>query len=257
MTNIGADRPPRIGVTTYREPARWGVWDEPADLLPASYAAAVSGAGGLAVLLPPAPAGYAAAALDGVHGLLVAGGPDVDPFRYRAAADAHTGVPRRERDDWELALIREALARDLPLLAVCRGMQVLNVALGGDLVQHLPDAVGNDLHCPTVGRHGRHEVALAAGSRLERVLGARTTVATYHHQAVAGLGAGLTATGWADDGVVEAVEMRAHTWVFGVQWHPEAHDGKRLFDAFVAAAATARDGTTETGTTESVSTESR
>ena len=239
--DTGTQRPPRIGLTTYREPARWGVWDEPADLLPVSYASAVTAAGAVALLLPPGPAGYAGAALDGLDGLLVAGGADVDPARYGAAADPHTGAPRRDRDEWELALIDAALARDLPLLAVCRGMQVLNVALGGDLVQHLPDTVGDDQHCPIVGTHGRHEVALAAGSRLAHVLGEKTVVATYHHQAVGTLGAGLTATGWADDGVVEAVELAGHGWVFGVQWHPEAHDGEELFEAFVTACAAQRD----------------
>lgn len=229
--------PPRIGATTYREPAQWGVWAEPADLLPASYSAAIRAAGGIAVLLPPAPAEHAGPALDGLDGLLVAGGPDVDPARYGAAADPHTGEPRSERDAWELALVRAALGRDLPLLAVCRGMQVLNVALGGDLVQHLPDAVGGDAHCPTVGAHGRHTVTLAAGSRLHAALGARVEVATYHHQAVDRLGGGLVATGWADDSVVEAVELPDRRWAVGVQWHPEAYDGAGLFTAFVAACA--------------------
>jgi putative glutamine amidotransferase len=230
-------QPPRIGVTTYREPARWGVWDEPADLLPASYAAAIRSAGGIAMLLPPAPAEHATFALDGVDGLLVAGGADVDPARYGAARDPHTGAARSDRDDWELALVHAALARDLPLLAVCRGMQVLNVALGGDLVQHLPDTTGTDLHCPVVGRHGRHEVDLADGSLLAGIAGTRAEIATYHHQAVGRLGADLVATGWAQDGVVEAVEAPTRGWVVGVQWHPEAHAGESLFDAFVARCA--------------------
>lgn len=226
--------PPRIGATTYREPARWGVWDEPADLLPASYADAIRIAGGVALLLPPAPPEHAEPALGGVSGLLVAGGADVDPARYGAAPDPHTGAPRTDRDEWDLALIRAALARDLPILAVCRGMQVLNVALGGDLVQHLPDTVGTDLHCPIVGRHGRHEVRLDGG-RLGGIVGSRTEVATYHHQGVGSLGDGLVATGWADDGLIEAVELPTATWVVGVQWHPEAYQGESLFSAFVAA----------------------
>jgi putative glutamine amidotransferase len=233
--------PPRIGATTYREPARWGVWDERADLLPASYAAAVQRGGGVPVLLPPAPAEHAAIALDGVHGLVLSGGADVDPARYGAAAGPHTGAPRPDRDDWELALVHAALERDLPLLAVCRGLQVLNTALGGDLVQHLPDAVGSDLHCPTVGQHGRHTVTLAPGSRLAQLLGDRTDVATYHHQSVAGVGAGLAATGWAEDGVIEALELSGRSWVVGVQWHPESYAGDDLFAAFVAACASRRD----------------
>lgn len=227
--------PPRIGLTTYREPARWGVWDEPADLLPAAYADAVRSAGGVALLLPPGPPEQAEPALDGVHGLLLAGGADVDPARYGAPADPHTGAPRTDRDEWELALVRAALTRDLPILAVCRGMQLLNVALGGDLVQHLPDAVGTDLHCPIVGEHGRHAVRLDDG-RLGAVLGPRVDVATYHHQGLGRLGDGLVATGWAvDDDLVEAVERPASTWVVGVQWHPEAYQGEALFRAFVAA----------------------
>ncbi len=230
-------RPPRIGLTTYRERAAWGVWDETADLLPATYAASVRAAGGLALLLPPAAAAAADAAVDGLHGLLVAGGADVDPDRYGAPRDAATGPGRSDRDEWELALLHAALARDIPVLAVCRGMQVLNVALGGDLVQHLPDSVGSSLHCPTVGVHGRHLVAMATGTRLAEVYGPRAEVATYHHQGVGRLGSGLVAAGWAEDGVVEAVELPGRTWVFGVQWHPEVFAGEDLFDAFVAASA--------------------
>jgi putative glutamine amidotransferase len=226
---------PRIGLTTYREPAAWGVWSEPADLLPASYAAGVREAGGVALLLPPGDPGTADIALDGLHGLLLAGGADVDPAQYGADRDIATGPPRADRDEWELSLARAAIARDLPTLAVCRGMQVLNVALGGNLRQHLPDDVGSDLHCPTVGVHGRHAVALAAGSALGAALGDRAQVATYHHQSVDRLGTDLVATGWADDGVVEAVELRGSSWVIGVQWHPEAHAGAPLFSAFVAA----------------------
>jgi putative glutamine amidotransferase len=237
MIRDDSGRPPRIGLSTYREPARWGVWDEPADLLPASYAVAVERAGGVPLLLPPTVPAHAAAALDGVDGLLLAGGADVDPSRYGAAHDTHTGLPRTDRDTWELALVDAALARDLPLLAVCRGMQVLNVALGGDLVQHLPDEVGTELHCPVVGRHGRHAVDLAPGSRLAGALGPRPMTATYHHQSVGTLGRGLTACGWAEDGVVEAVELADRRWVFGVQWHPEAYEGHELFAAFVAACA--------------------
>jgi gamma-glutamyl-gamma-aminobutyrate hydrolase PuuD len=229
---------PRIGLTTYRERAAWGVWNEPADLLPVTYSDAVTRAGGVALLLPPSGNPAAASdALDGLHGLVLAGGADVDPARYGAERDAHTGAARRDRDAWELALAEAALARNLPVLAICRGIQVLNVLLGGDLVQHLPDAIGNDSHAAVVGEHGRHGVRVDARSRLAAVLGERRTVATYHHQALDRLGAGLTAVAWADDGTVEAVELAAATWTFGVQWHPEAHDGAALFAAFVSAAA--------------------
>jgi gamma-glutamyl-gamma-aminobutyrate hydrolase PuuD len=230
-------RPPRIGATTYREPARRGDWDELTDLLPATYARSVEQAGGVAVLLPPSHPRHAATALGGVDGLLLSGGADVDPDRYGAARHPRTDITRTDRDAWEVALLEAALDRDLPVLAVCRGMQVLNVALGGDLIQHLPEELGTDQHRPVAGEHGRHHVDLAADSRLARIVGRRVEIATYHHQGVGALGKGLTACGWADDGVVEAVELADRTWVFGVQWHPEAHGGHELFAAFVAACA--------------------
>lgn len=232
---------PRIGATTYRECARWGVWDEPADLLPTAYAHAIEVAGGLPVLLPPVAADLADTVLAAVHGLLLAGGADVAPERYGAPRDDATGPARSDRDEWELALVHAALARDLPLLAVCRGMQVLNVALGGELIQHLPDAVGSDLHCPAVGSHGRHPVDVAKGSALAAIIGPHAEIATYHHQAVGTLGTGLIATAWAADGIVEAVQLTDRTWVHGVQWHPEAYDGHALFTAFVAACRTSHE----------------
>jgi gamma-glutamyl-gamma-aminobutyrate hydrolase PuuD len=227
---------PLIGLTTYREPAAWGVWHQPADLLPVTYSAEVVAAGGVPVLLPPARVDDDAAqrALDALAGLVIPGGADVDPARYGAAAEPHTGVPRTDRDEWELLLVRGALDRRMPILAICRGMQLLNVALGGTLVQHLPDLVGGDDHCPTPGVHGRHDVRLDPDTRIGGLLGRSATVATYHHQAVADLGSGLRATGWADDGVVEALELE-DGWVVGVQWHPEVHDGARLFAGFLAA----------------------
>ena len=130
-----------------------------------------------------------------------------------------------------------ALARRMPVLAICRGLQVLNVALGGDLVQHLPDQLGSELHCPVVGVHGRHPVDLTPGTRLAVLLGEQPMVASYHHQAIGRLAPALTATGWAPDGTVEAVELSDAGWVIGVQWHPEVFDGQQLFAAFVQAAS--------------------
>jgi putative glutamine amidotransferase len=227
----------RIGVTTYRDTARWAVWDEPADLLPSNYADSVVAAGGVPLLVPPIVTGAAAAdaVLDGLHGLVLAGGADVDPSQYGARRGPNTGPPRPDRDASEALLARAALDRGVPLLAVCRGMQVLNVLLGGTLVQHLPDVVGHEGHCPTPGLHGRHDVSVAEGSRLGALLGSRFGVATYHHQAVADLGRGLVATAWADDGTVEGVELQAQGWTVGVQWHPEVVDGGRLFAGFLAA----------------------
>ncbi len=233
---------PRVGLTTYREIARWGVWNEPADLLPATYAQAVTDAGGVALLLPSPVTDLDSAAdavLDSVDGLLLAGGADVDPAAYAQPRLTATGPARPERDAWEISLAQKAIARRIPVLGVCRGMQVLNTALGGTLIQHLPDVVGGDAHCPTVGVHGRHDVDLAPASRLAALVGPRAVVATYHHQAVDRLGTGLVATGWADDGIVEAVETDGPEWVVGVQWHPEVHDGARLFGGFLAACGAA------------------
>lgn len=238
---------PVIGLTTYREDAQWGVWHERADLLPSTYADATAAAGGVPVLLPPAVDGdeafRARGAVSAVDGLVLAGGADVEPSRYGARPDPHTGSPRPDRDSWELALVRAALDRDLPVLAICRGIQVLNVALGGSLLQHLPDVVGHMAHCPVVGEHGRHDVALASESAIADLLGTRVTVATYHHQAVDALGRDLVAVGWADDGTIEAVEHASASWVVGVQWHPEAFDGAALFRGFVAACADYRSRT--------------
>jgi gamma-glutamyl-gamma-aminobutyrate hydrolase PuuD len=243
--------PPRIGLTTYREQAVFGVWDETADLLPTTYADAIHAAGGAPMLLPPASTGedgstdaleaMADAVLDGLHGVVLTGGADVDPATYGAEREEETGPARSDRDGWEIALARSALRRDQPLLGVCRGMQVLAVALGGTLIQHLPEVVGDDSHRPVIGRHGRHDVRLEPGSRLAAILGGRTEVATYHHQAVDSLPSGVVSEGWSEDGTVEAFEVCDKAWAIGVQWHPEVYNGLPLFAAFVQASAEWRD----------------
>jgi len=236
--------PPRIGLTTYREPATWGVWSEPADVLHASYARSVEAAGGLPVLLPPITVNIddaAAVAIEGLHGLILTGGADIDPSRYGDDRHPRSGEARTDRDGWESALVHAAVGRDLPSLGICRGMQMVAVALGGRLVQHLPEVVGDDSHCPTVGRHGRHDVNLAASSRIGNLLGSRVAVATYHHQAVDLLPDGLVPTGWAEDGTIEAFESTATGWLVGVQWHPEVADGAELFRGFVEVCRSWRD----------------
>jgi gamma-glutamyl-gamma-aminobutyrate hydrolase PuuD len=225
---------PLIGITTYREQARWGTWDVSAILLPASYADAVADAGGEPVLLPTGA--VSAEVVTRLDGLVVAGGADVDPARYGQAAGPHTTVVRPERDESELAVLQAALDRDLPLLAVCRGMQLLNVALGGSLLQHVPTVPGTGCHQPGPGRYQHREVTTAPGTELRRLLGPTATGDCHHHQALDRIGRGLTATAWAEDGLVEGVELAGHRFCVGVQWHPEAGTDDRLFAALVEAA---------------------
>ncbi|MGW3331618.1 gamma-glutamyl-gamma-aminobutyrate hydrolase family protein [Streptomyces rubiginosohelvolus] len=223
---------PVIGISTYQDPARWGVWEMSAVLLPAAYPRLVRAAGGLAVLLPPDDAEDAArdtvAALDG---LVIAGGADVEPARYGAVADARTGPPARERDAWELALIRAAIDQRVPLLGICRGMQLLNVALGGTLIQHLEDHTGG------LGVFGSHPVTPVTGTAYADAVPETAMVPAYHHQAVDRLGAGLLASAHAPDGTVEALELPDHaSLVLGVQWHPEMGQDTRVMAALVRAA---------------------
>ncbi|MFI2123008.1 gamma-glutamyl-gamma-aminobutyrate hydrolase family protein [Streptomyces sp. NPDC020299] len=221
-----------IGVSTYLETgARWGVWELEAALLPAAYPRLVQRAGGLAAMLPPDDPAHAAAAVARLDGLVVAGGPDVDPARYGAARSPRTGPPAPERDAWELALVDAALAARVPLLGVCRGMQLLNVALGGTLVQHL------DGHAEVVGVFGGHPVKPVPGTLYGEIVPEETTVPTYHHQAVDRLGEGLVPSAYAADGTVEAVELPSAGWVLGVQWHPEMGEDLRVVRALVRAAS--------------------
>ncbi|MFI2201197.1 gamma-glutamyl-gamma-aminobutyrate hydrolase family protein [Streptomyces sp. NPDC020192] len=226
---------PLIGVSTYLESgARWGVWELDAALLPAGYPRLVQRAGGLAAMLPPDAPGHAAETVARLDGLVIAGGPDVDPARYGAERSPRTGPPAPERDAWELALIDAALAAGVPLLGICRGMQLLNVALGGTLVQHL------DGHAEVAGVFGRHPVKPVPGTRYAGLVPEETAVPTYHHQAVERLGRGLVASAYATDGTVEAVELPpAEGWVLGVQWHPEMGEDLRVMRALVTAAAAA------------------
>jgi putative glutamine amidotransferase len=228
---------PVIGITTYREEASWGVWQRSAALLPAGYIDAVASAGGVPVLLPPVEAGAteAVAALDG---LILSGGADLDPTGYGAAPHPASGEPQRLRDAWERAVLDAALTRDLPVLAICRGLQVVNVAGGGTLHQHLPEAIGHDGHRRQLGRFAPRAVSVRPGSRLHAILGDRATVSCSHHQGVDRIGDGLVPVAWdADDGSVEAMELVDRDFVVAVQWHPEEDGSASLFSALVAASA--------------------
>jgi putative glutamine amidotransferase len=225
---------PVIGITCYVEDARWGAWDMRAALVPYSYVQQVERAGGVAVILPP-NAGDAEEALRLVDGLLLAGGADLSPEMYGATPHAETVGLRPDRDSGEAAALAVASERDLPVLGICRGMQLMSVAAGGTLHQHLPDVVGHEGHRAEIGVFGRHDVRLALDSRVGSLLGEKARVASYHHQGVASAGA-LTETGWAEDGTIEAVEDPTKRFAVGVLWHPEVGDDRRLFDALVEVA---------------------
>jgi putative glutamine amidotransferase len=226
---------PIVGITSYAEEARWGVWELPAALIPLSYVRAVEKAGGRALLVPPCAEGIEET-LDALDGLILSGGADLDPESYGAEAHPETNGTRRERDSAELALLEGALARDMPVLAICRGSQVLNVARGGDLVQHLPEVVGHENHKHTPGVFSDHGVEILPGTRLHDVVGEHAPVKSHHHQGYGRLGDGLRAAARADDGTVEAIEDPSRRFALGVLWHPEEAEDAALFEALVEEA---------------------
>jgi gamma-glutamyl-gamma-aminobutyrate hydrolase PuuD len=225
---------PIIGITAYGERARYGIWHHDTVLLPRTYPDVVLAAGGVPVLLPPMDA--AAEAVDRLDAVVVAGGPDVAPALYGAEPHPLTGRPRAERDAAETAVVRRALERGIPVLGVCRGAQLMNVALGGTLIQHVPDAVGHTGHNPSPGVFGTTTVTLTPGSRVEAAVGSVVSVQCHHHQALDRVADGLVVTGRAADGTVEAVELDSAGFVVGVQWHPEQDaTDLRLVSALVKA----------------------
>jgi putative glutamine amidotransferase len=235
----GSDTVPVIGLTTYLEQAQTGVWDVRASFLPAVYFQGVTAAGGVATLLPPQPvdSGIAERVVDGLDGLLITGGKDVDPAAYGQTPHPSTDQPGAQRDAWEFALLKAALKRRLPVLGICRGAQVLNVALGGTLHQHLPDVIGHSGHRAGNAVFTSLSVRIVPGTRLAELVGESVDARCYHHQAVAELGEGLIVSAWDADGVIEALELPGHGFVLAVQWHPEETlDDLRLFSAIVEAA---------------------
>lgn len=232
---------PLIGVSAYREQSRWGVWDEQADLLPAAYAQSIEAAGGIAVLLPPtaAPAVDALAVVARLDGLIIAGGADVDPSRYADVAHERTANWREDRDAWEFALLDAAAPTRLPVLGICRGMQVMAVHAGGRLDQHVPDGLGHERHSPGGDVYGDVTVSLVDGTQLAMILATGPSVRCHHHQSVADH-PGLVASAYAEDGTLEALEDPDRPFWLAVQWHPETQADAGLFAALIAAASAAR-----------------
>ena len=227
---------PLIGITTYAEPdVRWGAWSLPAALIPLDYVAAIERAGGRPLLVPPSAEGIDET-LDGLDGIVFSGGSDIDPETYGADAHPETNGLRPERDRAELELLQAALARDMPVLAICRGSQILNVARGGDLVQHLPEVVGHEDHKHTPGVFADHDVSVDPSTKLGSLVGDRAPVKSHHHQGFGRLGDGLQESARADDGTVEALEDPSKRFAIGVLWHPEAGEDAALFEALVAEA---------------------
>ncbi len=229
-----------IGICAAVERARWGHWDDVVTMLPRSYAAAIQAAGAMALLLPPDPgvAEEPGPLLDRLDGLMLAGGADVDPSTYGARAHPETAGANPGRDRFEIALLRSAMERGMPVLGICRGMQILNVALGGTLVQHLPERLGHEQHRSEPGSFTDDEVRLEPGSLAARAAGAeRLAIKSHHHQGIEELGKGAIPTGWSvRDQLVEAIELPEHPYALGVLWHPEEDERSRVIGSLVEAA---------------------
>jgi putative glutamine amidotransferase len=240
-SNLQGGSRPIIGLTTYLEQSQTGVWDVPASFLPKVYFEAVNRAGGIAVLLPPQPINDESAAriLERLDGLIITGGKDVNPARYGQEQHPTTDTPRLDRDEFEDTLLRVAIEKELPFLGICRGLQVLNVALGGTLHQHLPEVIGSTRYNLGEGNFAVNEVEVAPGTKIAELLAGSDTVTvkSYHHQAIDEVAPGLRVTATTDDGIVQAVEIDSMPFGVAVQWHPEeTPDDLRLFEGLVAAA---------------------
>jgi len=231
---------PVVGITSYAEEVTWGAWVEEAALVPLAYVRAIERAGGRPLVVPPSEDSIeeTLAVLDGI---VFSGGSDLDPELYDAERHPETDQAREVRDRAEMALLSAALERDMPVLAVCRGSQVLNVARGGDLVQHLPEELGHENHRHTPGAYSDHDVTLEPDTRVGGILGERAPVKSHHHQGFGRIGEGLRESGYAEDGTVEALEDPSKRFAVGVLWHPEEGEDMALFEALVQEAAQYRE----------------
>jgi putative glutamine amidotransferase len=226
---------PIIGITSYAQEASWAQWTLPAALVPLAYVRSVEEAGGRPLLVPPVADGIAET-LDVLDGVIFSGGADIDPAAYGEEPHPEVTVTYPRRDEAELTLLEAALARDMPVLAICRGMQMLNVLRGGNLDQHLPETVGHEGHRQVHGVFSEHGVRLKEGSRTAAIVGGDALVRSSHHQGLERIGEGLDAVAWAEDGSVEGLEDRERRFAIGVLWHPEEGEDKALFEALVAEA---------------------
>ena len=226
---------PLIGITSYAEEVRMGVWTEDAAVVPLAYVRSVEHAGGRPLVIPPVEDGVEET-LDALHGVIFSGGGDLDPGLYGADAHGETDAPKPWRDRAEMRMLEAALARDMPVLAICRGSQLLNVARGGDLVQHLPEVVGHERHKHEPGSYSDHSVQVASDSKLGDLLGEHAPVKSHHHQGMGQIGEGLREVAWAEDGVVEGLEDPAKRFALGVLWHPEEGEDFALFTGLVEEA---------------------
>jgi putative glutamine amidotransferase len=226
---------PVIGITAYAQQAQFGAWDVPTALVPLSYVQAVEAAGGRALVVPPSDEDVEET-LNVLDGLILSGGADLDPELWGDEPHEQTSGVDPLRDRAELALLTAALERDLPVLAICRGSQVLNIALGGDLDQHLPDSLGHEEHKEVSGTFSEHPVEVIPGTRLYGIVGGDSDIKSHHHQGFRKLGTGLHEAARAPDGTLEAVEDPSRRFALGVLWHPEAGEDRRLFEALVEEA---------------------
>jgi putative glutamine amidotransferase len=226
---------PLIGITSYAEEVRMGVWQEESAVVPLAYVRAVEHAGGRPLVIPPVEDGIEET-LDALDGIIFSGGGDLDPSTYGADPHPATDMPKPWRDGPELAMLRAALDRDMPVLAICRGSQLLNVARGGDLVQHLPEEVGHEQHKEQPGSFSEHGVSIEPESRLGTLLGEHAPVKSHHHQGMGRIGDGLRPVAWAEDGIVEGLEDPGKRYALGVLWHPEEGEDFALFQGLVDAA---------------------